>query len=218
MIMSVIYLVLLTVAVNLLAGKAVAFQSRILLVTPTTPTSTTTTRRTRTTPSKTMLHGFWIFGGDKDKKKDYNSGVVDDIGSRVGGETSSSSTDPSSPCSSSVASMTNVMESMKSFQLSQRVARSAAATLDDLSNTFVEGIAADGKIKVTFNGQSVPVGVQIDENYFKSIVKDGSGGSGGLAKLSSELTKAMKDANIKAASKLDDKMKSLYNDFGFDAS
>eukprot|EP00529_Nitzschia_sp_RCC80_P036296 CAMPEP_0113499820 /NCGR_PEP_ID=MMETSP0014_2-20120614/31962_1 /TAXON_ID=2857 /ORGANISM="Nitzschia sp." /LENGTH=160 /DNA_ID=CAMNT_0000394041 /DNA_START=76 /DNA_END=555 /DNA_ORIENTATION=+ /assembly_acc=CAM_ASM_000159 len=160
-----------------------------------------------------MLHGFWIFGGDKDKRKENNGSVIDQNIRTVDGELSSS-TDPSSPSSTSVASMTNVMESMKSFETSQRVARSAAATLDDLSNTFVEGVAADGKIKVTFNGQSVPVGVQIDENYFKSIVEDGSG-SGGLAELSSELTKAMQDANIKAATKLDDKMKSLYNDFGF---
>ena len=214
MIKPVICLVLLTVTVNFFAGKAVAFQPRI----PVTTTITTTPkkRRTRTTPSTTMLRGFWIFGGDKDKKKETNRIDIDDFASGVG-DKASSSTDPSSPSSTSVASMTNVMESMKSYETAQRVARSATATLNDLSNTFVEGVAADGKIKVIFNGQSVPVGVQIDENYFKSIVKDGSSGSGGLAELSSELTKAMKDANLKAASKLDDKMKSLYNDFGFDA-
>ena len=212
MIIPVACLVLLPVTVNLFAGKAVAFQPRILVATTIT---TTPTSRTRTTPSTTMLHGFWIFGGNKDERKGQNRKVSDDIASGTGGK-ASSSTDPSSPSSASVASVTNVMESMKRYETAQRVARSATATLNDLSNTFVEGVAADGKIKVIFNGQSVPVGVQIDENYFKSIVKDGSG-SGGLAELSSELTKAMKDANIKAASKLDDKMKSLYNDFGFDA-
>jgi DNA-binding protein YbaB len=101
------------------------------------------------------------------------------------------------------------MESIQSYETSQKVARATAATLQDLSNTLVEGSAADGKVKVTFNGQQEPINVQIDEGYYNKV---------GVNELSSALIQAMKDANIKSALKVDDKLKSLYNDFGFDSS
>lgn len=94
------------------------------------------------------------------------------------------------------------------------------AVLQELSNILVEGTAADGKVKVTFNGQQVPVGVQIDETYLKSlIVKQAGPGNNKEAadQLCKALTEAMKEAQAKAATKVEDKLKSLYADLGFES-
>jgi len=104
---------------------------------------------------------------------------------------------------------------MESFKTSQRIGERTGSALQDLSNTFVEGTAADGKVKVSFNGQQIPVGVEIDETYLKSIVSEK--GQEGVDELCSALTKAMREAHMKSASKVEDKMKSLYSDLGFES-
>jgi len=131
---------------------------------------------------------------------------------------------------------------MEGFKTSQRIGERTGLALQDLSNTYVEGTAADGKVKVSFTGQQVPVGVQvrtycwslqifesllfflrmrfahphkykkIDETYLHDII----GGSEGVHELCSALTEAMREAQSKSASKVEDKLKSLYTDLGFE--
>ena len=127
---------------------------------------------------------FW-FGGKETKESDVES---EDMG-RVKG----------------------IMETMDNFRTSQRVGERASNILQDLSNILVEGSAADGKIKVTFNGQQKPVAVNIDEAFFLSV-KDRKGG---VEDLNDALTKAMQDAHAKSSKKMEEKLKSFYNDLGF---
>lgn len=116
---------------------------------------------------------------------------------------------------------------MASFKSSQRVGERTGTALQELSNILVEGTAADGKVKVTFNGQQVPVGVQIDETYLRGLLakRPGLGNSSssnnsskeGVDQLCAAITEAMKEAQTKSAAKVDDKLKSLYSDLGFDS-
>jgi DNA-binding protein YbaB len=92
---------------------------------------------------------------------------------------------------------------MESFKTSQRIGERSGSVLQELSYTFVEGTAADGKVGVTFNGQQIPVGVTIDETYLQGI-KD-------VDELCLALTKAMQDAHYKSGIRVEEKMKSLYD-------
>ncbi len=112
-----------------------------------------------------------------------------------------------------LSGVAGIMDSMASFKTSQRVSDRTNVVLQDLANTIVEGAAADGKVKVTYNGQQQPVSVLIDESYFRSL-----GRKNGAADLSIALTEAMQEAHKKSASKMEDKMKSLYADLGFDTT
>ena len=100
---------------------------------------------------------------------------------------------------------------MKSFKSSQRIGDRTSAILQDLSNILVEGSAADGKVKVTCNGQQRPLGVQIDEAYFQSLQNNKEGSE----ELSAALTKAMQEAHYKSTERMEEKMKSFYADLGF---
>lgn len=111
---------------------------------------------------------------------------------------------------SGVAGMMNTMSNLKT---SKRVSVRTSAVLQDLSNTIVEGTSEDGKVKVTFNGQQQPVGVQIDDSYFQSL-----GRKSGAGELSIAIAEAMREAHAKSASKMEEKVKSLYSDLGFDTS
>jgi len=103
---------------------------------------------------------------------------------------------------------------MESFKTSQRIGERSGAALQELSYTMVEGIAADGNIKVTFNGQQIPVGVDIDETYLADIVS--KEGKEGIDKLCTELTYAMQDAHYKSGIQVEEKMKAVYTDLEFD--
>lgn len=115
--------------------------------------------------------------------------------------------------SAKLSGVAGIMNSMNSFKTSKRVSDRTNAVLQDLSGTLVEGTSADGKVKVTYNGQQQPVGVQIDESYFQSL-----GRKSGAGELSIALTEAMQEAHTKSASKLEEKVKSLYSDLGFDTT
>jgi DNA-binding protein YbaB len=115
--------------------------------------------------------------------------------------------------SANLSGVAEIMNSMKSFKTSKRVSDRTTAVLQDLSNTIVEGTSADGKVKVIYNGQQQPVGVQIDESYFQSL-----GRKSGAGELSIAITEAMQEAHTKSASKMEEKVKSLYSDLGFDTS
>lgn len=106
----------------------------------------------------------------------------------------------------------NIIECLKS---SQRIGERTSATLRELSYTVVEGLAADGNVRVTFNGQQIPVGVEVDETYLKEIISGNE--KEGVDKLCLALTKAMQDAHYKSGVKVEEKMKSLYSDLEFES-
>jgi DNA-binding protein YbaB len=78
----------------------------------------------------------------------------------------------------------------------------------------VEGTSKEGKVKVTYNGQQKPMGVQIEETYFQSLKSNKDGAD----ELSDALSQAMEEAHSKSAAKMEEKLKSLYSDLGFESS
>lgn len=140
----------------------------------------------------TVLHVFgWFKGGDTKDDFDKSDEAV----------------------SANLAGVAGIMDSMASFKVSLRVSDRTNAVLQDLANTIVEGTAADGKVKITYNGQQQPVNVLIDENYFQSLSR-----KNGAAELSNALMEAMQEGHKKSASKMEDKLKALYSDLGFDTT
>ena len=115
--------------------------------------------------------------------------------------------------STNLAGVAGIMDSMASFKVSLRVSDRTNAVLQDLANTIIEGTAADGKVKITYNGQQQPVNVLIDESYFLSLSR-----KNGAAELSNALIEAMQEGHKKSASKMEDKLKALYSDLGFDTT
>jgi DNA-binding protein YbaB len=169
---------------------------------------------TRTSESASQLSAFLWFGGNDEKKGEGDGNLM----------AVSSSSALTGKDSSTLRGVSNIVDSMASFKASQRVGERTGAALQELSSILVEGTAADGKIKVTFNGQQMPVGVQIDETYLKGLLarRPGVGSSSnnnkeGIDQLCAALTEAMKEAQAKSAAKVDDKLKSLYSDLGFDS-
>jgi DNA-binding protein YbaB len=120
--------------------------------------------------------------------------------------------EPDEIASASLRGVSTIMDSMSSFKSSQRVGERASAILQDLSSTIVEGTAADGKVKVSFDGNQQPIGVQIDETYLQAIKNRKEGAE----ELGLAMTKAMQDAHTKSGLKLEEKLKSVYADLGFE--
>ena len=120
--------------------------------------------------------------------------------------------DANSQLSENIAGTSRVIES---FKTSQRIGEQSGAALQELSATFVEGTSGDGNVKVTFNGQQMPVGVEIDETYWKSIASEE--GKDGVDKLCAALTDAMQSAHYLSGIQLEEKMQSVYSDLGFDS-
>ena len=139
----------------------------------------------------TQRHAFSWFNKD-----DENS---DDQGSDV-----------DSQLSENLSQASNIMES---FKTSQRIGERSGAAMQELSYTLVEGISADGNIKVTFNGQQIPVGVEIDESY---LAETSTKGKEGIDAFCTALTYAMQDAHYKSGIQVEEKMKSVYTDLEFD--
>ena len=112
----------------------------------------------------------------------------------------------------SLSGISEVMNSMNRFKTSQRVSERTNVVIQELAGVTVEGTSADGKVKVMFNGQQRPVGVQIDEAYFQAL-----GRKSGARELSVAINEAMKQAHEKSAAKMEEKLKALYSDLGFHA-
>jgi hypothetical protein len=70
----------------------------------------------------------------------------------------------------------------------QGFTRAWAFVVGRRQGTFVQGVAMDGKVKVTFSGTQVPVETEISEEAMAA----------GAAKLSAALTEAMKDGHAKS--------------------
>ena len=113
----------------------------------------------------------------------------------------------------SLSGVSEVMNSMNRFKTSQRVSERTNVVVQELAGVTVEGTSADGKVKVMFNGQQRPIGVQIDEAYFQSL-----GRKSGARELSVAINEAMKQAHEKSAAKMEEKLKALYSDLGFHAT
>jgi DNA-binding protein YbaB len=144
------------------------------------------------------LFAFLWFGGSDDEKQ--NNDSDDKVAS--------------SRANNNLGGVANIMDSMGSFKTSQRVGERTNAVLQDLSNVLVEGSAADGKVKITYNGQQVPMGVQIEDTYFQSLKGRGKDGA---EELGIALTQAMQEAHSKSAAKMEEKLKSLYSDLGLES-
>lgn len=98
-----------------------------------------------------------------------------------------------------------IMDSMDSFKQAQRVGKTTGALVQELSASTVEGTAAEGKVKVVFDCQQKPVSLDIDEEYFKTV---------DLLDFTNALTAAMKEAHSKSTDKMDERLKSFYQEIG----
>ena len=123
---------------------------------------------------------------------------------------------PASPAENCLSeNLSDAANIMENFKTSQRIGERTGTALQELSYTFVDGMAADGKVKVTFNGQQIPIGVEVDETYLEDIVS--GGGKEGVDELCLALITAMQDAHYKSGIKVEEKMKSLYSDLEFES-
>lgn len=104
----------------------------------------------------------------------------------------------------------SIVDSMGDLKTAQRVGQLTDALVKELSTTVVEGLAVDGKVKVTFDCQQKPVGVTIDESLLSEGVD--------ATTLSNAVATAMQDAHSKSIERMDEKMKSLYAELGLPAA
>lgn len=102
-----------------------------------------------------------------------------------------------------------IMDSMDSFKKSQRIGKMTGALMQELSATTVEGVAENGKIKVFYDCQQRPVSTFIDEAFFDAT---------DASDVAIAITTAMKDAHFKSTEKMEEKMKSFFNDIGLPSS
>jgi DNA-binding YbaB/EbfC family protein len=125
----------------------------------------------------------------------------------LGDDRNGSSKDSNNPGSSKagLGGVAGIMDSMENFKTAQQVGKMTNALVQELVSMTIEGQAAEGKVKVYFDGQQRPVNVQIDEGYLESA---------DVADLNTALTAAMKDAYQKSSERMDEKMKSFYVDLG----
>ena len=105
--------------------------------------------------------------------------------------------------------VSQVMDSMEAFKKGQQVGSLTSNLLQELGGTTVEGNAAQGKVRVFFDGQQRPKRVQIDEAYVRVVDIDD---------LNSALAVAMQDAYKKSREKMEEKMKELYGELGLPSS
>ena len=110
---------------------------------------------------------------------------------------------------------------MENFKQSQELGKKTATLLADLSSSTVEGTAANGKVRVYFDGQQHPMGVEMDPEYLQRLLRVGEGGSesnSGFEDLNEAVTVAMQDAHAKSVALMDEKMRDLYSDLGLPPS
>lgn len=110
------------------------------------------------------------------------------------------------------ANLVNVATVMEDLKNAKKIGERTNNVLQDLSNILIEGSAAEGKVKVTYTANQKPMGVQIDPEYFQSLKGDKEGSN----ELSLAITQAMEEAHTKSAVKMEEKLKTLYADLGFE--
>ena len=104
-----------------------------------------------------------------------------------------------------IGGVAQVMDSMEQLRKVQDVGKVTANIMEELERMSIEGSAADGKVKVIFDGQRRPKGVEIDDSFLATADTDD---------VQSAITKAMKEAYTKSGEKMDDKLKALYAELG----
>ena len=172
------------------------------------PTTTSTSRRRSTQLNLLSWFSSKQFPWSSDDKKNDNN---DDVWGAEGDGTASTTTTTGKMTTSTssnkagLGGVAGIMDSMENFKTAQQVGKMTNALVQELAATTVEGVAVDGKVKVVFDGQQRPLGVQIDETYLANVE---------ASDLSVALTTAMKDAYRKSAERMDEKMKSFYVDLG----
>jgi DNA-binding YbaB/EbfC family protein len=108
-----------------------------------------------------------------------------------------------------IGGVAQVMDSMEQLRKTQDVGKLTVSILEELDGLSFQGIAADGKVRVIFDGQRRPKGVEIDDAFLASADADD---------LQVAITSAMKEAYEKSGEKMEEKMKSLYVELGLSAN
>jgi DNA-binding YbaB/EbfC family protein len=108
-----------------------------------------------------------------------------------------------------IGGVAQVMDSMEQLRKTQDVGKLTASILEELDGLSFQGSAADGKVRVIFDGQRRPKGVEIDDTFLASADADD---------LQVAITTAMKEAYEKSGEKMEEKMKALYVELGLSAN
>lgn len=119
---------------------------------------------------------------------------------------------------------------MEKSRRSQEAAERTAAMMEELSSTLVVGKSKAGAsggigslggsnykrggVKVTFNGQQRPVGVDVDPNFLFSSSMSESQGVISIEELNEAMADAMQDAYDQSGKLMEEKMKGLYEQLG----
>jgi len=157
--------------------------------------------------SSTRLNAIWFFGRDKKKKKKNSNGSDNSISPPLNMPNGSNNNDINQQGDPSSSGMATTVNAMKNFKKSQEIGRRTNAILQDLASSTIEGIGAEGKVKVFLNGQQEPIGVEVDADYLAAQVDRGN-----TEELNEALTGAMRDAWGKSLGIMQDKMQSLYSE------
>jgi len=186
--------------------------------------TTTTTAPSTSTSTSTRLNAFWIFGSNKNKKNtDNNPFNNNNLPSSILPLTNTDNNNNNNNINEqqqqyATSSMATTASTMENFKQSQELGRRTNALLTDLTSSTIEGIGANGKVKVLVNGRQEPIGVEVDETYLKQVMGLGGSSGGveedGVEELNEALTVAMQDAWTKSMEVMEDKMQALYSELG----
>lgn len=153
-------------------------------------------QKLRCLPSTTRIDAFksWFGGGDdnEDDKQEKSDEYL---------------------TSANLGNVASVIDSMSNFKKSQRIEERTSNVIKDLSTAMVTGESSDGKVKITFNGQMKPMGVDIDPEYFQALKAKEEGS----AQLCAAIQQALVDVSERSTRKAEEKMKGIYQDIGLDS-
>jgi DNA-binding protein YbaB len=135
----------------------------------------------------------WFTGRNEDNHRDGNIDTNGDVSESGASRTAV------------MGGVASTMDSMENVKRTQRAGKVTRKLVQDLASTTVEGIAADGKVKVILDCQQRPMSVDIDEGYLEKVL---------VGDLCVALTSAMSDAHAKSIERMDEKMKGLYSELG----
>jgi len=94
---------------------------------------------------------------------------------------------------------------MESFKKNQEIGKRTASFMDDLSSITIEGIGADGKVKVLVDGQQRPTGIEIEDEYLANVNGED---------LVDAITAAMQEAHSKSSKLMAEKIQVFYGELG----
>lgn len=171
----------------------------------------TTTQNSKSTHTSNVLFALPSFqwGNDKDPN--------DEASKQVTGESGKDA-----------EMMHRTAKMMDKSRRSQEAAERTAAMMEELSSTLVLGKskagasggiglgganARKGGVKVTYNGQQCPIGVDVDPNFLFSSMSE-SEGVISVEELNEAIADAMQDAYGQSGKLMEEKMKGLYEQLG----